>query len=51
MYCVKCGKEYEGQFCPHCGQAAPAKRYCPGCGAEITDPNITECPGCGGFVP
>lgn len=51
MYCVKCGKEYEGQFCPHCGQAAPVKRYCPGCGTEITDPNMTDCPSCGGFVP
>lgn len=51
MYCTKCGQEFEGQFCPHCGQAAPAKRYCPGCGTEITDPSITQCPSCGGFVP
>lgn len=51
MYCTKCGKEYEGQFCPHCGQAAPAKRYCPSCGTEIADPGVTECPNCGAFVP
>ena len=35
MFCVKCGNEYEGQFCPKCGQPAPQKRFCPKCGAYV----------------
>ena len=23
MFCYNCGKEYNSQFCPHCGAAAP----------------------------
>ncbi len=51
MYCVKCGTQYEGKFCPNCGAPAPAKRFCPTCGTEIADPSVTVCPQCGGFVP
>lgn len=51
MYCVKCGTQYEGKFCPNCGEPAPAKRFCPACGAEIANPSVTVCPKCGSFVP
>ena len=35
MKCSKCGKEYEGNFCPYCGTPAnPEKELCPVCGKE-----------------
>ena len=49
MKCKKCGSEFEGNFCPHCGQPAketerPAQK-CPVCGATRKDgtPYCAEC--------
>ena len=33
--CHKCEHEYEGKFCPVCGERAGDERCCPGCGKTI----------------
>ncbi len=48
--CTKCGKEFEGQFCPECGTAAEEKAICANCGAELT-PGAEFCPSCGSKIP
>ena len=45
MECKKCGKEFEGNFCPHCG--APLNdSACPKCGKE-REPGTRYCSNCG----
>ena len=45
MECKKCGKEFEGNFCPHCG--APVNdSACPKCGKE-REPGTRYCSNCG----
>lgn len=32
--CPKCGTEFEGKFCPECGESVSNTKICPKCGAE-----------------
>ena len=64
MFCYNCGKEFNSQFCPHCGVAAPKERevveanqgktkngkavFCYNCGKEF---NSQFCPHCGAAAP
>lgn len=44
MKCSKCGYEYEGKFCPECGQSAPGtKTRCKNCGTEFEGKFCTNC--------
>ncbi len=47
MYCANCGTQYNGNFCPNCGEPAQIKRYCANCGTEIADVRLANCPACG----
>lgn len=33
--CYKCGKEFEGKFCPDCGAEWYEEKICPKCGAKL----------------
>lgn len=44
--CLHCGTEFEGNFCPECGEKWEAERTCPHCGA-VFPPNAKFCPECG----
>lgn len=52
MKCGKCGKNYEGNFCPECGTPANTQVYdskikiCPNCGSKLLSKAI-RCPNCG----
>lgn len=44
MKCSKCGYEYEGKFCPECGQSAPGTKIkCKNCGTEFEGKFCTNC--------
>ncbi len=32
--CTNCGAEFEGNFCPECGESVSKTKVCPACGAE-----------------
>ena len=44
--CTKCGKEFDGKFCPECGERFVDKEACPKCGA-LMERNSTFCAECG----
>ena len=46
MKCKKCGRQFEGSFCPDCGMPADGIRTCPECGRN-TDYGDRFCPACG----
>lgn len=47
MYkCTKCGREYEGNFCPDCGEPRARNNFCPNCGAKL-EGDCNVCPNCG----
>ena len=47
MICKKCGTEFDGAFCPRCGEMAEEKlTVCPVCGKERAE-GETFCSKCG----
>ena len=47
MICKKCGTEFDGAFCPKCGERAEEKlTVCPLCGKERAE-GETFCSKCG----
>ena len=49
MFCSNCGREFEGNFCPYCGTAAPRETRetkCPECGRSRGEGELF-CPKCG----
>ena len=47
MVCKKCGREFDGSFCPYCGErAAQEMTVCPVCGREKAD-GVNFCANCG----
>jgi ribosomal protein L32 len=44
--CPKCGTEFEGKFCPNCGEEWQDNKVCPKCGAKLVG-NARFCNECG----
>lgn len=44
--CKRCGAEFDGKFCPECGQKFTDKEVCSQCGSELKG-NVKYCPECG----
>lgn len=49
--CYKCGTEFDGNFCPECGEKWLENKTCPKCGATLAG-NAKFCNNCGfSFLP
>lgn len=44
--CTKCGNEFEGNFCPYCGEKRSEISFCRNCGGKV-DFGLQFCPTCG----
>ncbi len=44
--CSKCGMEFDGNFCPRCGERFAEEKTCPKCGATLSG-SAKFCPECG----
>lgn len=44
--CPKCGKEFEGKFCPDCGTQWAEEKTCPQCGSKLSG-SVRFCNECG----
>lgn len=44
--CNYCGSEFEGNFCPECGEKWQEERLCPNCGAKMNG-SVKFCTECG----
>ena len=44
--CLKCGNEFEGNFCPECGERYQEDKVCPKCGTTLKG-NVKFCTNCG----
>lgn len=44
--CTNCGTEFDGKFCPECGQKWVDKNSCPQCGSKLAA-DVKFCPECG----
>ncbi|MBO4308416.1 MAG: leucine-rich repeat protein [Clostridia bacterium] len=45
-HCPNCGNDFEGNFCPQCGQALAQKQICPKCKSPLAE-NAKFCATCG----
>lgn len=51
MYrCEHCGAEFDGKFCPECGQKREEKLFCSECGNEVSS-GMKFCNNCGHALP
>ena len=49
--CFKCGTEFDGNFCPECGEKWEEGKTCPKCGKSLVR-DVKFCPDCGhSFAP
>lgn len=46
--CYECGRQFYGNYCPHCGWEASYS--CWSCGEEIDPQRHRHCPRCGWFT-
>lgn len=46
MKCIRCGKSFDGAYCPYCGAGADGTVKCPSCGEE-NEADFSFCRHCG----